>query len=151
MGKWEPLGPAALRVEDRRLAVRVDIDSYGARFTVNAEPLKADLHGAGAATRIGIVLTEPVTTGAIYLTISPLPDAPSKATEDRAALKVVTKQDIAEGLAALGVRAGDALLVHSSLSRFGHVEGGADAVIDALLEAVGPGAPSACPPTPGAR
>ncbi len=53
-------------------------------------------------------------------------------------MHVVTRQDIAEGLAALGVRAGDALLVHSSLSRFGHVEGGADAVVDALLDAVGP-------------
>ncbi len=53
-------------------------------------------------------------------------------------MQVVTKQDIAEGLAALGVRAGETLLAHSSLSRFGHVKGGADAVIDALIEAVGP-------------
>ena len=50
----------------------------------------------------------------------------------------VNQRDIVCGLAGLGVRAGDVLLVHSSLSRFGYVEGGADAVIDALLEAVGP-------------
>lgn len=50
----------------------------------------------------------------------------------------VERRDIVSGLAGLGVRAGDVLLVHSSLSRFGYVEGGADAVIDALLEAVGP-------------
>jgi len=50
----------------------------------------------------------------------------------------VTRQDIAAGLAGLGIAPGDVLLVHSSLSRFGHVEGGADAVIDALLDAVGP-------------
>jgi aminoglycoside 3-N-acetyltransferase len=49
----------------------------------------------------------------------------------------VGKSDIVAGLAALGVRRGDHLLVHSSLSSFGRVEGGADAVIDALLEAVG--------------
>jgi len=53
-------------------------------------------------------------------------------------METVDQQDIAEGLAGLGVRAGNALLVHSSLSRFGHVKGGADAVIDALLQAVGP-------------
>ena len=78
MGKWETLGPGALRVEDKGGAVRVDIDSYGARFAVKSEPLKADLHGAGAATRIGIDLTQPVTKGAIYLTISPLTDAPAQ-------------------------------------------------------------------------
>lgn len=50
----------------------------------------------------------------------------------------VTLRDIADGLGALGLSEGDVLLVHSSLSRLGHVDGGADAVIDALLEAVGP-------------
>lgn len=48
----------------------------------------------------------------------------------------VTKEDILEGLKALGVEAGDRLMVHSSLHCFGRVEGGADAVIDALKEAV---------------
>jgi aminoglycoside 3-N-acetyltransferase len=50
----------------------------------------------------------------------------------------VTKQEIIEGLARAGMRSGDTVLVHSSLSRFGYVEGGADAVIDALVESVGP-------------
>lgn len=35
------------------------------------------------------------------------------------------------------MKKGDAVGVHSSLSSFGHVKGGADAVIDALLETVG--------------
>jgi aminoglycoside 3-N-acetyltransferase len=48
----------------------------------------------------------------------------------------VDKPAIAEGLARAGMRSGDTVLVHSSLSRFGYVDGGADAVIDALLEAV---------------
>ena len=50
----------------------------------------------------------------------------------------LTKQDIIAGLRALGVKAGQVLMVHSALSAFGEVEGGADTVIDALIEAVGP-------------
>ncbi len=37
----------------------------------------------------------------------------------------------------LGLKKGDIVGVHSSLSSFGYVEGGADTVIDALLETVG--------------
>ncbi|MEN6385113.1 MAG: AAC(3) family N-acetyltransferase [Phycisphaerales bacterium] len=51
---------------------------------------------------------------------------------------VVTKQNIVTGLKNLGLKASDTALVHSSLSRFGNVIGGVDAVIDALLEAVAP-------------
>ena len=46
--------------------------------------------------------------------------------------------DIVSGLRGLGLRPGDRVLAHSSLSSFGYVEGGAPAVIDALLDAVGP-------------
>lgn len=49
----------------------------------------------------------------------------------------VTKAEIVKGLARAGMRAGDTVLVHSSLGRFGYVEGGADAVIDALIETLG--------------
>jgi aminoglycoside 3-N-acetyltransferase len=49
----------------------------------------------------------------------------------------VSEDDIRSGLEALGVGRGDTVLVHSSLSSFGHVEGGAGAVIDALAAAVG--------------
>ena len=49
----------------------------------------------------------------------------------------VRKSDIVQGLRELGLKEGDAILVHSSLSSFGYVEGGADTVIDALLETVG--------------
>lgn len=51
---------------------------------------------------------------------------------------VVTKQDIVTGLKNLGLKAGDSALVHSSLSAFGNVVGGADTVIDSLLEVVVP-------------
>jgi len=46
-------------------------------------------------------------------------------------------QDLAESFQDAGIERGDHILVHSSLSSLGSVEGGADAVIDALLMAVG--------------
>ncbi len=46
-------------------------------------------------------------------------------------------QSLAEDFRAAGIERGDHILVHSSLSSLGPVEGGADAVIDALLLAVG--------------
>lgn len=59
-------------------------------------------------------------------------------TEFRQQATIVTRQDIVHGLRQLGVEAGTSILAHSSLSSLGYVEGGADAVIDALIEAVGP-------------
>lgn len=50
----------------------------------------------------------------------------------------VTRAAIVAGLRRLGLEGGETVMVHSSLSRFGHVEGGAEAVIEALGEAVGP-------------
>jgi len=50
----------------------------------------------------------------------------------------VNKDDILASLRRVGLNTGDVVLVHSSLSAFGYVEGGADTVIDALLETVGP-------------
>ncbi len=50
----------------------------------------------------------------------------------------LTQADIATGLRKLGLGAGDRVLAHSSLAAFGKVKGGAGAVIDALLEVVGP-------------
>ena len=49
----------------------------------------------------------------------------------------VTQQDITQGLRGLGLKEGDIVGVHSSLSSFGYVEGGAETVVDALLEATG--------------
>lgn len=53
-------------------------------------------------------------------------------------MKPLTKNDLIKHLRRLGIREGEVLLVHSSLSSLGApVEGGCDAVIDALLESVG--------------
>jgi aminoglycoside N3'-acetyltransferase len=49
----------------------------------------------------------------------------------------LNSSELAAGLRRLGVRAGMALEVHCAMSRFGAVEGGADAVIDALMQVVG--------------
>ncbi len=51
---------------------------------------------------------------------------------------VVTREQIAAGLRALGLNAGDRVLLHSSLSSLGFVDGGPDAVIEALLDVLGP-------------
>jgi len=51
----------------------------------------------------------------------------------------VTRETIVQGLRRLGLEGGDVVMVHSSLSRFGRVDGGAEAVIEALHEAVSPG------------
>lgn len=51
--------------------------------------------------------------------------------------KPVTAEDIRRGLTSIGIEKGDSVFAHSSLSSFGYVKGGADTVIDALLEMVG--------------
>ena len=49
----------------------------------------------------------------------------------------VTREDVKKGLRELGLGQGHIVGVHSSLSSLGYVEGGAETVIDALLEVVG--------------
>ena len=48
-----------------------------------------------------------------------------------------TTRSLVRDLQALGVRHGGVYLVHTSLSALGYVTGGAQAVVDALLETVG--------------
>ena len=60
----------------------------------------------------------------------------------------VTYSMLVDGLGNLGLTEGDVVLVHSSLSRFGYVEGGADTVVDALLAAVGAEGTVAVPTSP---
>jgi aminoglycoside 3-N-acetyltransferase len=49
----------------------------------------------------------------------------------------ITKSDITTELRKAGLKKGDAVIVHSSLSRIGLLENGADTLIDAFLEVVG--------------
>lgn len=52
-------------------------------------------------------------------------------------VKALDKEKLKHDLKELGLKEGDIVLVHSSLNRIGHVKGGGDTVIDALLETVG--------------
>ena len=47
------------------------------------------------------------------------------------------KATLVKQFKALGIKEGMTLLVHSSLRRVGKVDGGADTIIDALLEVLG--------------
>ena len=64
----------------------------------------------------------------------------------------VTRDQLLADLQRLGVSPGDSLIVHGSLRSIGWVEGGPDAVIDALQTALGPqgtvAMPTFCPPRP---
>lgn len=49
----------------------------------------------------------------------------------------ITKQQLVADLKKIGIKTGDSVLVHSSLSKMGFVEGGAKTVVDALFNVVG--------------
>ncbi|SDB64320.1 aminoglycoside N(3)-acetyltransferase [Butyrivibrio sp. INlla16] len=52
-------------------------------------------------------------------------------------MKTVIMSDIVEALRKVGLQSGDTVMVHASLSQIGYVCGGAQAVIEALIEVVG--------------
>jgi aminoglycoside 3-N-acetyltransferase len=52
-------------------------------------------------------------------------------------MKVVVKTEIVEALKNVGLQRGDSVMVHTSLGKLGYVCGGAQAVIEALIECVG--------------
>ena len=63
---------------------------------------------------------------------------PAKPKRDRSKDPEIDKAAILAALAEVGVAKGDTLLVHSSLSACGKIVGGAQTIIEALIEAVGP-------------
>ncbi len=52
---------------------------------------------------------------------------------------VVCKADLVQAIQSVGLPRGTLVMTHTSLSCFGYVEGGADTMIAAVLEAIGPG------------
>lgn len=59
--------------------------------------------------------------------------------------KLVTSARIQADLRSLGVESGSVLMVHTSMSQIGFIPGGAQAVIDALLDVLGPDGTLAMP------
>ncbi|MGB9690720.1 MAG: AAC(3) family N-acetyltransferase [Candidatus Sumerlaeaceae bacterium] len=53
-------------------------------------------------------------------------------------LKVWTQPELSEHFQRAGLAAGDAVILHSSLKRLGQVQGGAETVVEALLDVIGP-------------
>lgn len=62
--------------------------------------------------------------------------------------RVVTHEDIVEGLHQLGLPSGCSVLVHSSLKSMGYVVGGAPTVVQALLTVLGPNGTLLVPTSP---
>ena len=52
-------------------------------------------------------------------------------------MRVVLKEEIIQKLREVGLEKGDAVMVHTFLTRMGYVCGGAQTVIEALMEVVG--------------
>ena len=52
-------------------------------------------------------------------------------------MKIIIKSDIVNVLKGIGLKSGDSVMVHTSLSQIGYVCGGAQTVIEALIEVVG--------------
>ena len=56
----------------------------------------------------------------------------------RAPIAQVTQADLETGLHALGLPAGSVVVVHTAMSAFGHLVGGAPAVVEAVRTVIGP-------------
>ena len=52
-------------------------------------------------------------------------------------MKTIIKSDLADALKSAGLQRGDSVMVHTSLGKIGYVCGGAQTVIEALIETVG--------------
>ena len=52
--------------------------------------------------------------------------------------KGLTQEEIRRGLTRIGLRPGNVVLVHSAMRTFGHIQGGAETVVNAFLDVLGP-------------
>ncbi len=68
----ESAGPRSLVIRDGESAVRVDIDTGGLEFDIEAETLDEDVRTKTKPTRIGITLRGAVSKATVTLQINPL-------------------------------------------------------------------------------
>lgn len=66
----------------------------------------------------------------------------------RLAASSLDRSDLVAALGAAGLREGDGIFVHSTMSRFGHIEGGPRTVVEAFEEVLGPNTLIAMPAFP---
>ena len=59
--------------------------------------------------------------------------------QDSASTLGISRAQLIDGFRKVGLKAGDVVLAHSAMRTFGPIEGGADTVIDALLDVIGRG------------
>lgn len=69
LGKWEQLQDRSLVVRDGKAAVKVEIDTGGAEWAVEAEVIREN--APVKPTRLGLNLTKPVSAAAITVKITP--------------------------------------------------------------------------------
>ena len=58
--------------------------------------------------------------------------------QQRKSENAISKEDLIKDLRAIGIKEGDILLVHSSLSKIGFLDEGPKTLVDAILEVIGP-------------
>ncbi len=71
--KWKRLAPNRLMVGTGDGAVRVEIDTGGKPFQIQAEQIEEDVRGGRIPTRLGIDLAEPAAKATVTLRIVPSP------------------------------------------------------------------------------
>ena len=123
--------PERFEKPDEKPALKYDRARYENLLAVSVSP------------RQGVRLRTLAATGFLKVTLdgadivaTVMPPVPPK--RDRSRDPELGKEAVLAALADVGVRTGDTLLVHSSLSACGKIVGGAQTIIEALIEAVGP-------------
>ena len=102
------------------------------------------LTGILVSPRSGVRLRTLAGTGALRISLPEGPDGKLAARipvpapkRDKSGDPEIGREDILAALREVGVQKGDMLLVHSSLSGCGYIRGGAQTIIEAIIEAIG--------------
>ncbi len=69
--KWQEMRGSSLKIYDQKEALHVGITATGAEFEIKPEVIREDLSARKEPTRLGINLTQPVTSAVIRVTLTP--------------------------------------------------------------------------------